>query len=187
MQENIYWDKKFTQETAMKVLADATNTKFPEIAAILLSRTNDIKFVFSECITKENFCHNWRAIKRWMRKNKWNDERIDYWSEIYKVFHKQIGKEVERKKEAATITELLQVSRIMRSERKSVGMTQKQLAQKTGLAQQTISYVETGTGDFSFSTFKKITDALGLELNILRGSLGSGVVWTDTSGVGISL
>lgn len=50
--------------------------------------------------------------------------------------------------------------------RENSNMTQKQLAEKTGIYQADISKIERGLGNPSLSTLKRIADGLGLEVRI---------------------
>ncbi len=83
METNWLWDKDVNEEQAKAVLADSNHPKFIAYAALLLSRTNSAKDVFRDFITREIFFINWTSIKRQMRKDSWNDPRIDYWQAIY--------------------------------------------------------------------------------------------------------
>lgn len=50
--------------------------------------------------------------------------------------------------------------------REKVHLTQKQLAEKTGIYQADISKIERGIGNPSISTLKRLADGLGMELRI---------------------
>lgn len=50
--------------------------------------------------------------------------------------------------------------------RESVAMTQKELAEKSGIYQADISKIERGIGNPSLSTLKRLADGLGKEINI---------------------
>ena len=50
--------------------------------------------------------------------------------------------------------------------RSESGMTQKQLAAKTGIAQGDISRLENGLSNPSFSTLVRIAEAMGMEVHI---------------------
>lgn len=52
------------------------------------------------------------------------------------------------------------------SARERVHLTQKQLAEKTGIYQADISKIERGIGNPSLSTLKRLADGLGMELKI---------------------
>ena len=168
MGQNIFWDKKLTEKDAAKILAVESHERFLEIAALLLSRTNDIKLVLSRYLDKETFCRKWRKIKAEMRKNKWADERIDFWDQIYRTLYVQLGDKIrkEKKEKVSVVPDLMKFAEIFTNERKKQKMTQKTLAQKTGLTQQYISYIEQGKSDFSVTVLKKLSDALNLKVKI---------------------
>lgn len=165
--ENIFWDKKINIEEAKKILKDEKHPKFIYLASTVLLRTNDAKKVFSDYIEKIVFCRNWNKIKRRMRKNKWNDRNIDFWDEIYNVTKE--GIEPERLKgsqgEKAPVTpQIKKLGDILREARKEAKLTQKVLAKKTKLSQQTISSLEKGYLNFSFETLTKILEVLNLQI-----------------------
>ncbi|MBI2095954.1 MAG: helix-turn-helix transcriptional regulator [Candidatus Omnitrophica bacterium] len=185
MTDNLFWDRKLTQEDAAKILAMETHERFSEIAALLLSRTNDPKMVFSEFLTREVFCRNWKRIKAEMRKNSWSDERIDFWGQVHQTLYGRIGKALSvRKKQAVSgQAEFKNVAEILKTERKKMGMSQAELAGKSGLSQQTISYLESGKSDLSLRTLKKVSEVLRLEIRITPLSENRVLSWT-VSGCG---
>ena len=50
--------------------------------------------------------------------------------------------------------------------RSSAGLTQKELAQRTGIAQSDISRIENGNGNPSLKTLKRLAEAMGKKLKI---------------------
>ena len=50
--------------------------------------------------------------------------------------------------------------------RENANITQKELAEKTGIYQADISKLERGLGNPSLSTLKRLADGLGMELKI---------------------
>lgn len=58
------------------------------------------------------------------------------------------------------------VARIIRTERASKGFSQQELADKTGLSQNTISKAERGESDMSLSNCESALDVLGYSINI---------------------
>lgn len=169
MQENIFWDKKIEESAVKNILKDEFHPRFIEFSALLLSRTNKTKDVFREYLDKIVFCRNWRRIKNRMRKNNWNDSRIIFWDEVYQVILTKIDikkLKIPQKKQKPLSKKLKQICDIIRKTRKEKSWTQKQLAKKTGLSQQTISFAENGYLNFSFKTFITLLKALDLEINI---------------------
>jgi len=166
----MFWDKKITKEEAMKVLQDESHPRFVEYAALFISRMNDPKIVFNQYIDKKIFCRQWRKIKKRMRTNKWSDNKIVFWDEVYKVASKQFDKNelrLRKEKRTAVDADISRIGEKIRETRKSKGWTQGVLAEKTGFSQQTISFVENGYINISFLTLKKIIDALDLRISIV--------------------
>lgn len=161
----VFWDKNFNQDEVKKILNDDEDPRFIEIAATLLSRSNEPTEVFTSYINKVVFCNNWRKIKKQMRKNKWNDARIIFWDEVYKVAIQDIDKkELKRskKRDIDSDPEMKDIGDKVRNARKKLGWTQAELAKRSKLSQQTISFVEKGYTNFSVKTLKRITDIIGL-------------------------
>lgn len=167
--QQIIWDRNFSKEEVARVLKNENDQRFVEFAALLLSRTNQPKTVFAEYLSKAAFCNNWRRIRLRMRKNKWNDSRIMFWDEIYRVVRPTLDK-AELKKEPARYLsvdqDIKQLCEQIRQARKKQGLTQTDLARKAGQSQQSISFVERGYVNVSLRTFKKVTDALGLKIGL---------------------
>jgi DNA-binding XRE family transcriptional regulator len=165
----IFWDKKFGREEAKRVLKDESRPRFIEFAALLLSRTNQPKAVFKDYLSKAAFCNNWRRIKLRMRKDKWSDSRILFWDEVYRVVRQTIDKKELRtafERNVAIDPDIRKLCEQIRQTRKQQGMTQIDLARKSGLSQQSISFVEQGYVNISIRTLKKIVDALGLKISL---------------------
>jgi HTH-type transcriptional regulator / antitoxin HipB len=166
MKENIFWDKKIGSEEVKQILSNDANPRFFEIASFVLSRTNDVKAVFGTYITKIIFCRNWPQIKSEMRKNKWKDERIIFWDEIYHVVKKELKLRIRKRKPKPVAPEAEAIGATIRKARKGKGWSQKELAKNANVSQQLISFVETGRNNFSFETLKKISTALNLKIEI---------------------
>ena len=181
MDQNIFWDRKISQSEAVKILSDATNGRFVDTAALLLSRTNDIKLVFSKYLDKALFFREWRRIKNEMRKNSWSDERIDLWGEVYKTLSNRIEfkDKIIKQKRFHKPAEFESIGQILKTERLRQKITQQALAGKADISQQTISNAENGKGDLSLKTLKKIMDVLNMEINIRqKGSTTSSFSFT---------
>ena len=168
MDQSIFWDRKISEKAAGDILADPIHPKFIEIAALLLSRTNDLKMVFSEYLNKKTFVQQWFRIKSMMRKNSWSDERIDLWGQVYKTLSvkPEFKINIQKQKKTHKPSEFEGAGSILRTQRKKQGMTQQLLAQKARISQQTVSHAENSKGDLSLKTLKRILDVLELEFNI---------------------
>ena len=168
MDQNIFWDRKISQSTASEILGNPAHPRFIEMAALLLSRSNDFKLVFSKYLEKKIFVQEWRRIKSEMRKNNWSDERINLWGQVYKTLcaKTEFKSHIQEQKRRHKTAEFEGVGGVLRSQRIKQGITQQLLARKAAISQQTISNAENGKGDISLKTLKRIMDALNLELNI---------------------
>ncbi len=168
MDQNIFWDRKISEAKAAKILGDPGHPQFIGIAALLLSRTNDLRLVFSRYLQKKVFVRQWRRIKIEMRKNHWSDERIDLWGQVQKTLaaKPEFKKEIQRHKRIERPNEFQIVGQILRDWRVKQSFTQQKLAKKAGISQQTVSHAENGKGDLSLGTLKRIIDVLDLEFSI---------------------
>lgn len=171
MKNNWLWDVNISEQKAKKVLSDENNVNFIRYAALLFSRNNVPKEVFL-IISKENFCRKWTKIKNRMRKNKWNDERIVFWDEIYEYIRDDFKAKgvslkrpkLDKKDKPSKIC--LQVAESVKNIRKKKGITQKQLALKMKVSQQVISRIESGQENISIKIIEKIAKTLQSDIII---------------------
>jgi len=169
MEDNttIFWDKKINTEEAKKILKDELNPRFVEFASLLLTRTNKPKKVFGNYLSQEAFVKNWAKVKLRMRENKWNDTRIIFWDEIYKAVRKNKnikGLREFKERPLRVDPEIKILCEQIKNTRRESGLTQKDLAKKSGLSQQSISFVEQGYINMSLKTLKRLADALNLKI-----------------------
>ena len=61
----------------------------------------------------------------------------------------------------------LGIGKAIRSRRKQLGMTQRDVAEITGLQRQTISRVEAGNTAVSVATMARIASVVGLDLRVI--------------------
>ncbi|MBU3958707.1 MAG: helix-turn-helix domain-containing protein [Candidatus Omnitrophica bacterium] len=104
-----------------------------------------------------------------MRKDAWNNPRIEFWQAIYEKLKEKY------KDKGISVTKAIAVTRPqdefckliaerIKSIRKLKGLTQDALAKKLRASQQIISRIERGRENISLLTLKKIVDALEMEL-----------------------
>jgi DNA-binding XRE family transcriptional regulator len=165
------WDRKITVKKAKAILSDPKNEHFISLSSLLLSRKNTPKEVFENYLRPREFLINWNRIKRQMRKDSWNNPRIEFWQAIYETVKKKyekrgihIPKEVSLAKPqdefCKIIADKIKVVRIQK------GLTQTSLARKLKVSQQMISRIEQGRENVSLLTLKKIVDCLGANLEL---------------------
>lgn len=166
------WDKKISLEKARAILRNPGDNNFLSLAAALLSRKNTPKEVFRYYLKPVDFLKGWPKIKRQMRKDSWNDPRIEFWQAVYEVLKKRYEKKGIRLAEETPQVlkkedEFYQaVADKIKTARKQRGLTQNGLAKRLEVSQQMISRIEKGKENISLSTLKNLTDALGAEIRL---------------------
>ncbi|MBI5207389.1 MAG: helix-turn-helix domain-containing protein [Candidatus Firestonebacteria bacterium] len=169
MKQNWLWDKNITEDDAKKILLDTTNPEFISYASLLLSRKNSAQEVFKEYLTQRDFLIFWQKIKKQMRKNSWNDPRIEYWQAIYETLKSKSGEFaelIEEKIQQFYSPLLKEIGLKIKNEREKKGITQKELALNLKISQQIISRIEKGKQNISIETLEKICNALSLPIDI---------------------
>ncbi len=165
------WDKKFSPQQAKEILNKPVNRHFVLLAALLLSRNNSPREVFKGYMKPIIFLENWNKIKRQMRKNSWNDPRIEFWQAIYDnlkaKYRKQGIKFTDSHPQVKTIEPVCKsIGDKIKIVRKQKGLTQSDLANRLKVSQQIISRIEQGKENVSILTLKKISDGLNVQLHL---------------------
>jgi len=184
--KRMFWDKNISEDEFKQILKDDHNERFVYFAAILLARNNSPKIVFGEFLEKKYFVKSWQKIKRKMRQNKWNDNRIIFWDEIYGVLKNEpeFSNIKEDKKEKVIVSkELRAIGEQIKVMREEKNLTQRKLAKEAKVSQQTISLIERGYSNISFSTLEKIATAIGLTIRMTAhpAEIISSQVWSSTT------
>ena len=163
------WDRNISLKKAKSILKQPSNERFTSLAALLLSRKNTPEEVFKIYLKPLDFINSWSSIKRQMRKDDWNDPRIEFWQAIYEKLIEKFRKRgvfVQKKPKPArpNIGLYRTVTDKIRAVRREKGLTQGELAKRLGISQQIISRIESGNENISLLTLKKIVDSLSSEL-----------------------
>lgn len=164
------WDMKISTNKAKEILQNYHNPHFFSLASLLLSRNNSVKEVFNY-LKSTNFLENWNKIKRQMRKNAWNDPRIDFWQAIYDNLRDKYKKnKLPLPKSVTEIKPQHEFCKVVADKitalRKQKGLSQKELAKKLKVSQQVISRIESGRENISLLTIKRIAESMGAELHL---------------------
>jgi len=166
--ENLFWDKKLSPEEIKNILKDDSHKEFIPFSALLLRRTTNSKDVFSNYLDEIRFCKNWRKIKQRMRKDEWRNPNINFWDEVYKVVVEKNKDKIQlvQKRDVLKKPERENFIDIIKKTRREHGLTQKELANRVELSQQTISLMESGKFNFTVKSLMKILKALDLEIEL---------------------
>ncbi len=84
----------------------------------------------------------------------------------FKDFLNEQLKDPEIKAEYEALEPEFSIMQVLIDARKSSGLTQKQLAEKTGIAQADISKLEGGSGNPSLRTLQRIAAGMGMRVKI---------------------
>ena len=84
----------------------------------------------------------------------------------YKDFLNEQMKDAEFKKEYDALDAEFSIIQAMLDARKAAGLTQKDLAARTGIAQADISKLENGNANPSLRTLQRLADGMGMKLKV---------------------
>ena len=84
----------------------------------------------------------------------------------YKDFLNEQMKDAEFKKEYDALDAEFSIIQAMLDARKEAGLTQKDLAARTGIAQADISKLENGNANPSLRTLQRLADVMGMKLKV---------------------
>lgn len=165
------WDRRITVSQAKSILSNPRNKHFLSLASILLARKNTPKEIFKDYLKPLDFVRNWAMIKGRMRKDSWNNPRIEFWQAIYeKLREKYKDRNLEFTKQASPVKPHYQFCKLIADKikaiRKQSGIAQSELARKLKVSQQMISRIEKGNENVSLLTLKNIADGLECELHL---------------------
>ena len=167
MEKDWLWDRNISEKQAIKILRNQEHPRFIPLASLLFSRKNTPHEVFRHYIKAEEFFRWWAAIKRRMRKDAWNNPRIEFWQAVFeKLAEKFRAKKVNiplRNKAAAGDKFCVEIGQRLKALRKEKKLTQAMLSKKLNITQQMISRIESGRENISLLTLKKVTEELGVK------------------------
>jgi DNA-binding XRE family transcriptional regulator len=165
------WDRNITGRKVKAVLTNPNDRQFLSLASLLLARKNTPKEVFRGYLKPVDFLKNWHSIKRQMRKDSWNNPRIEFWQAIYEKL-----KEKYKKNGAFSVKQIAAarpedefcklIADKIKVVRKQKGLTQSALAKRLKVSQQMVSRIEKGGENISLLTLKNIVDSLGGQVSL---------------------
>lgn len=154
------WDARRSDKEIRIILTNPQHPSFFHYASLLLARTNVPKYIFKEYLSKQIFCLHWPTLKRRMRKDRLNQERIQFWEEIYRHLKEDMKAKGIRLRQPLRLPSQNslreKIGKRIREVRRSKNMTQANVAQGAGLTQQFLSKIEQGTENISLDTLERI-------------------------------
>ena len=152
MKINWLWDTRLTEKQVKRILKDPSNPRFYIYAEKLLSRTSDPDIALG-IIDPKIFHREWPVLKKRIQKDAWAKHRVAFWQSVYAKMLKNSSQHIE-------------IARQIRGMSLKRRYTQRDMAQKLGVIQQYVSKLETGQGNITIDTLKRIADVLDKNLVI---------------------
>ena len=157
-----FWglNKKALKETKI-ILKNPAHPRFISRMATLLARCEEPRDVFS-ILPKKKFIDAWPKIRRhWAKITRVSDFR-DWWETVYEgLLDEKKGKV---KKPAGMPAEVfINIGKVVKSARIKQGLSQKDLAIKTGMKQPDISKIEEGRKNITIATLKRLAKILNIK------------------------
>lgn len=170
MRKDWLWDRDVSKRQAARILDNPAHPQFISLSSLLLARKNNPREVFQQYLKPEEFFRHWTEIKRKMKKDAWNNPRIEFWQAVYEKLSEKYrarGIKIFLREKVKPVNEFcIWVGERIRSLRKEKRLTQKMLAERLNISQQMISRIESGRENTSLLTLKKIIDELGAKISI---------------------
>lgn len=168
MKTNWLWDSRMDEEKVRGILKDEKHPRFEFYAEKLLSRVSDPRIVF-DLIEEIHFCKKWPNIKKRLKRDSRLKNRVVFWQTMYERFHEKLkerGVKLRKVQTGRIPVEREELAQQIRSIRRKLGYTQKDIAKKLGVIQQYVSKVESGRENISVDALKRIADVFGKSLVI---------------------
>ena len=154
------WDAGRSDKEIRSILKNPAHPSFVHYASHLLARNNVPKYVFKEYLSRENFCLHWPDLKRRMRKDRLNLERVQFWEQIYRHVRDEMKARGIRLRQPARLPAQdslrVKIGKRIRRMREDKNLTQAEVSQGAGLTQQFLSKIEKGIENVSLDTLERI-------------------------------
>lgn len=143
-----------------RIIRAPHNPRFAERMFVFLSRCDKPRELFS-IISKEKFIKSWPKIRRfWIKRRQAEDFRA-WWETVYEKLIETQG--VKRITKGPPSKIFKQIGDSIRTKRIENGLSQKDLAGRTGLKQPDISKIEQGKINITLETLIKLCKILDIK------------------------
>jgi DNA-binding Xre family transcriptional regulator len=160
--DKYFWDlKEEALKETKRILKDPSNPRFTERAVTLLSRCDKPAKLFS-VIPRKEFVEVWPKIRRYWLKHIRRSDFRDWWETIYEQLL-ETDQQRQKKATGGTSVAFRSIGTEIRSARIQKGLSQKQLALRTGMKQPDISKIEEGKKNITLYTLTRLCKVLGIE------------------------
>ena len=141
-----------------KILKNPDHPEFAKKMVAILSRCDKPKEVFS-LISKEKFTEVWPKIRRYWMKTNQSPEFKAWWETVYEGMA-----EIKIKKPAGEPSIFVaEIGKIIKNYRIEKGISQSDLAKRSGIVQPDISAIEKGKKNITIETLLRLCKVLGIK------------------------
>jgi len=153
-----FWDLKASElAETRKTLRDPAHPRFAQRMATLLSRCDQPKELFS-ILPKKEFVKAWPRIRSyWIRRDRRSPHR-DWWETLYE----QMAETDIAAPKGEPPSAFRKLGQAIKEKRVEMGLSQKQLAQRTRLTQAAVSHIEVGKKNITLFTLARLCKVLGI-------------------------
>ena len=160
--DKYFWDlKEEALKETKRILKDPSNPRFTERAVTLLSRCDKPAELFS-VIPRKEFVEVWPKIRTYWIKHIRRSDFRDWWETIYEQLL-EMDQNRQKKATGGTSVAFRSIGTEIRRARIQKGLSQKQLALRTGMKQPDISKIEEGKKNITLFTLTRLCKILGIE------------------------
>jgi len=160
---NWLWDVQKGEKEARSYIKNPSNPRFLNYVTRLLSRNNDLDYVFT-ILDKKHFCEFWPLIKEKIGKTGWTSPyKVDFWKPVYEKIveeFKEKGVDIHEFPNIPISKYRFDLARQIRIARIERGFSQKELGDYLNVTQQYVSRVETGRINLSIDAIYTIANSL---------------------------
>lgn len=157
----IYNIKEEALKDTKRILKDPSNPRLTERAVTLLSRCDKPAELFS-VIPRKEFVEVWPKIRTYWIKHIRRSDFRDWWETIYEQLL-EMDQNRQKKATGGTSAAFRSIGMEIRHARIRKGLSQKQLALRTGMQQPDISKIEEGKKNITLYTLTRLCKVLGIE------------------------
>jgi DNA-binding Xre family transcriptional regulator len=160
--EKYFWDlKEEALKETKRILKDPSNPRFTGRAVTLLSRCDKPAELFS-IIPRKEFVEVWPKIRTYWIKHIRRSDFRDWWETIYEQLL-EMDQNRQKMATGGTSAAFRSIGMEIRHARIQKGLSQKQLALRTGMKQPDISKIEEGKKNITLYTLTRLCKVLGIE------------------------
>ncbi len=157
-----FWNlNKRALEEVEAIFKNPKHPKFNMYMATFLSRCQNPKEFFA-LVKRGSFIKFWPQVKKYWKKIAPDSTFIDWWQTVYEQLLEQKGIAV-KKRSGSDAPILKKIGQTLKKVRLEKGLSQKEVALKSGMKQPDISKIEEGKKNITLVTLAVLCEVLGIK------------------------